>query len=507
MKRALSIKYWLLIANAFLILVPLFGFQFLRLWDRHLVRVTEERLIAESALVAEAWLQELRRETGVASPPPAPGERGAIEPVLVGRYEILPAATVGSRVVTPRDSPEWRTAARVASLLHGVRSRGATEMVVLDDRGCAVATVFGPVGSCFDHLPEVQEALAGHYTARARERALPQSFTPSDLGRTGSVRVSTALPVFLGAGLVGVVHATQRAGGPLEAVLEHRWTVFFAAAICVSLMLAVTWFLTWAISRPVRAVTSAAQAVARGEPLQAIPTPRLAPSELGVLGAAVNRMTELLTDRAEYIANFATAVSHELKSPITSIRGAVELLADGGGEMSAAQRHRFLTNIDSATKRMERLVNRLLELARIQSAPEYAEEIDIPGLFRELQHAYGSRVRVDLAAAPAHILMNPDHLDAAVRNLIENALRHGGDAPVEVAVRGAAGRLVVTVRDHGPGISEGNRTRIFERFFTTERDTGGTGLGLAIVQAVAETRGGSVEFDTGDEGSTFRLTV
>ena len=78
---------------------------------------------------------------------------------------------------------------------------------------------------------------------------------------------------------------------------------------------------------------------------------------------------------------------------------------------------------------------------------------------------------------------------------------------MDVAVASAEGRLTVSVRDHGAGISDSNRPRIVERLFTTERDHGGTGLGLAIVQAVAETRGGKVEFDTGPTGSTFRLTV
>lgn len=506
MKRALSIKYWLLIANAFLLLVPLFGFQFLRLWDRHLVRITEERLIAESALVAEVWLQELRRERGVEPDGDTPSP-GPVEPVLVGRYEVLPAVQFGGRRIVPDDSPEWRSAERVATLLHGVRSRGATEMAVLDEDGCAVATVYGPVGVCFDDLPEVREALQGHYTARARERAALQSLSPSDIGRTGAVRVSTALPVYFGDRLIGVVHATQRASGPLEAVLDHRWTVIVAVAICVFLMLAVTWFLTRAISRPVRAVTSAAQAVARGEPPQPIPTPRLAPSELGVLGGSVNRMTELLTDRADYIANFAATVSHELKSPITSIRGAVELLEEQGPDMSETQRQRFYANIDAAIRRMDRLVVRLLELARIQSAPEHAESLDVRAFFLEIGHAYAPRLRLDLDAAPERIVMNPDHLGAAVRNLIENAMRHSGDRPVEVRAEAHGDRLRIRVTDHGAGISEGNRARIFERFFTTERDRGGTGLGLAIVQAVAEVRGGSVCFTTGPDGSTFELTV
>jgi len=506
MKHALSIKYWLLIANAFLILIPLFGFQFLRLWDRHLVRVTEEGLIAESVLVAEVWAQELQRESGTPVGPRPAGLPDDVAPVLVGRYRVLPAAAEPRPAVIDRSGPEARAAQRVATLLHGVSSRGATEILFLDGTGCTLAAVYGQTDYCLVGREEVQAALAGRYAATARARSLPQSLSPSDIGRTGAVRISSALPVYRNGAMFGVVHATRAASGPLEVVLEHRGTVIAAVAVCVLLMLAVTWFLTWAISRPVRAVTSAAQAVVHGEPPRVIPPPSLAPSELAVLGATVNRMTELLTDRAEYIANFAAAVSHELKSPITSIRGAVELLHDAPA-MEQEQRQRFLTHIDDAAARMERLVSRLLELARIQSAPEFAEDIDVTTFFRDFVRPYGTRVRLDVAAAPARIVINPDHLDAAVRNLVENALRHGGGSAVEITLSQADGKLAVVVRDHGPGISPGNEARIFDRFFTTERDSGGTGLGLAIVQAVAETRGGRVDFDTGPDGSTFRLVV
>lgn len=506
MKRALSIKYWLLIANAFLILVPLFGFQFLRLWDRHLVRVTEEGLIAESVLLAETWGRELRRELGIPDDAATASVRTSIAPLLVGRYEVLPAAPAAQPGDGVAQTPVARAADRTAALLRGVESRGATEFQFLDTRGCTLAAVYGPSGSCLANWTEVGEALAGRYAAHARSRSLPQSLSPSDIGRTGAVRVSTALPVYGDDGLVGVVHAARRASGPLEVVLEHRWTVVAAASVCVALMLAVTWFLTWAISRPVRAVTSAAQAVVHGEPPREIPSPRLAPAELDVLAATVNRMTELLTDRAEYIANFAAAVSHELKSPITSIRGGVELLQETEA-MPESQRRRFLANIDAAAKRMELLVSRLLELARIQSAPELAEEIDVAAFAREFARAYGERVRLDVRAAPATIVMPRDHLDAALRNLVENALRYGGERPVELVLDGSAGRLVICVCDHGSGISAGNQGRVFDRFFTTERDRGGTGLGLAIVQAVAETRGGKVDFETGPAGTTFRLEL
>ena len=94
-----------------------------------------------------------------------------------------------------------------------------------------------------------------------------------------------------------------------------------------------------------------------------------------------------------------------------------------------------------------------------------------------------------------------------MRNLFDNAVRHGAGEPVDLTVRSAGDKMAVSVRDRGPGISDGNRARIFNRFFTTERDNGGTGLGLAIVRAVAETRGGDVTFETAADGTTFTLTV
>jgi signal transduction histidine kinase len=104
-------------------------------------------------------------------------------------------------------------------------------------------------------------------------------------------------------------------------------------------------------------------------------------------------------------------------------------------------------------------------------------------------------------------MIHREHLESAVRNLLDNAVRHGAGQPVEVTVTSEGNYAVIRVRDQGPGISEGNQKKIFERFFTTERDHGGTGLGLSIVQAVAATRGGSVQFDSGPGGTTFVLTL
>jgi two-component system sensor histidine kinase ChvG len=175
--------------------------------------------------------------------------------------------------------------------------------------------------------------------------------------------------------------------------------------------------------------------------------------------------------------------------------------------MTEEERARFLDNITSDVHRMERLVTRLLQLARIQSAPGEAEEVAVKPFFEKLAARYPAPVRFDVSAAPPSIVIHQDHFESAIRNLVDNAVRHGEGKPVDVIATSDDGRLVVKVIDHGPGISDGNRDRIFRRFFTTERDRGGTGLGLSIVEAVARTRGGSVTFDTSTSGTTFALKL
>jgi two-component system sensor histidine kinase ChvG len=286
-----------------------------------------------------------------------------------------------------------------------------------------------------------------------------------------------------------------------------RRTILLGLVGCLLIMVTVTLFLSWAISRPVWAITAAADAVARGEPRGPFQTTGVIPGEIQMLSAALERMTTQLDQRARYVAEFANNVSHELKTPLSAIRGAVELMHDEWEHMDEAQRRRFLTNIAADVDRTQRLVQRLLQLARIEHSADEVDRIPVQPFLQQLVERYDGRVALHCKDAPEHIAMNADHLETAVVNLLDNAVRHGGGRPVEVVATAASNRLCLQICDSGSGISDGNRARVFERFFTTERDRGGTGLGLAIVKAIAESRGGSVGFESGSGGTTFTLVV
>lgn len=500
MRRAPSIRYLLLIANAFIVLLPIGAVVFLRLWDTHLVRVTEEQLISRSILFATAW-RRLQAPAGASPAVPA-----GMEPVLAEGYDLLPAAEPGVPESFDEAELELGRDPLMSALIGEEHRLNATQARILDSRGCVVASSAGDIGSCFSSAPEVRRALGGAYAAAAR-RYRSHVDEPTDGTPHGSVRVYTATPVLADGEVIGIVYLARTSSSPLEAVWTLRSTLALALALCVLLMAAVTLFLSRAISRPVLGITSAAEAVARGEAPSGFDVSGLVPAEVEALSVALRRMTGQLTERARYIRDFTANVSHELKTPLAGMRGAVELLREQWGEMSETERHRFLANIDADVGRTERLVNRLLELARIQSATEAPERVELKPFFEHLAARYDGRVILDLSASPETIEINPDHLEAAIHNLVDNAVRHGGEKAVNVSVRRQGSKLLVRVRDHGKGISERNRGRVFDRFFTTDRDRGGTGLGLAIVRAVAETRGGSVTFETGERGTTFTLIV
>jgi signal transduction histidine kinase len=508
---------WLLAGVSIIVFVaPILGVLVLQVFQTHLVRQTEMSLIAQSVLIGEAWrdrwLEEIGKEPDQASdvrPPDALDDRySPIDPQLELGAEVFPPLDDPTSYAQDREGPKWRAGERIMPSLRRSKLFNLSSARVLDEKGCVVAATGTWLGACLGHLPEVQKALSGTYASTARRRVSDSPAPPVEsISRGGDTRVFTATPVFSSGEVVAVVWMSRTSMAPYKVAWIYRLPLLLGLVTSFLLASLLSLFMARAISRPLRRITRAAETVSRGGPAGGLEPGGFAPAEVHVLGEALSTMTAQLSERAEYIAEFAANVSHELKSPITAIRGAAELLREEMDQMPAAQRERFLANIESDASRMERLVNRLLELARIQSSPEEAGPIRLAGFLENIAVTYGDRVMLDASGAPETIEMNPDHLESAVRNLLDNALGHGNGKPVDLVVRSDGGRAAISVTDRGPGVSEKNRALIFDRFFTTERDRGGTGLGLAIVKAVAETRGGDVTLETGPGGSTFTLTV
>jgi len=317
------------------------------------------------------------------------------------------------------------------------------------------------------------------------------------------------------------LYATKRSGGDLVVLLRTAssvraesqpfWIAFAAAGILGCILAAgVAAVLARNISRPVQRVARASRRLADGDDPE--PLPLGGSRELNGLAQSFNTMATQLARARSAERSFLLSVSHELKTPLTTIRGYSEALDEGVLAPDCAGKV-----IRTEAARLERLIMDLINLARLDQRrfDIFPERVDLAEIERESALRHGAAAR-DLGVclhfqesdAPAPALADHDRLLQAVSNLLENALRctpPGGS----VTLAAAAGEL--TVKDTGPGIAPDEVHRAFERFFLYRRYNGhrpvGTGLGLAIVRELALAMGGDVAVASSATGTEFTLRL
>lgn len=210
------------------------------------------------------------------------------------------------------------------------------------------------------------------------------------------------------------------------------------------------------------------------------------------------------------------AVSHDLRSPLTAIRTASEGLDNPSVRLDPREREELFETIRIEVQRLERLVENLLDLSRLEAGParRTPELWTVDALLASALEQLGpeaDRVETDIATDVGLVRVDGPQLHRVLVNLLENALKFSSPTdPVEVAVREADGRITVRVRDRGPGIPEADRERIFDAFERGSSTGPGSGLGLAIARGFAEANGGRVWVEPGQEstgGSTFVLEL
>ena len=301
-----------------------------------------------------------------------------------------------------------------------------------------------------------------------------------------------------------------RTASSVRAESRPFWVALAAAGgIGCLLAAAVAAMLARSIARPVLRVARASRRLAEGCQPEALPLS--GPSELRGLAESFNTMAGQLTRAREAERSFLLSVSHELKTPLTAIRGYSEALDEG-----VLTPERAVKVIRTEAARLERLIADILNLARLdqQRFDIHPDTVDLAEIAREsaTRHAARARdlgVRIELQEgerAPARA--DPDRLLQAVSNLVENALRC---TPPGGTVTLAAAGSQLTVRDTGPGISPEEIPHAFDRFFLYRRYNGdrpvGTGLGLAIVRELAQAMGGEARVAASSTGTEFTISL
>ncbi|HXU44092.1 MAG TPA: two-component system sensor histidine kinase CreC [Thermoanaerobaculia bacterium] len=370
----------------------------------------------------------------------------------------------------------------------------ATGRVILDTRRP------GAVGEDYSQFHDVSLTLAGRYGARASRR---------DPGDPFSTVLHIAAPIHRDGRIAGVLTLAEPTVS-IEAFLQLARPAFvrgglLTLAIVALLSLAVSYGLT----RPIRRLARYAESIHQGKHP---PFPRLGKSEIAELGLALQRMQETLEGR-RYAEDYVTTLTHELKSPLSAIRGAAELLQDE--DMPRPERARFVANVRTEAERIARIVERMLDLARLENRRERPEmeAVDLSALLRTVAESHEPllarrNVRMEISAPDGLTLTgNPFLLHQALENLVQNAIEWSPPGGA-VAVTATAGpeRVAIAVTDDGPGIPDYALDRIFDRFYSLARpDTGrkSTGLGLNFVREVARAHGGKIRVTNRPEGGAI----
>ncbi|WP_287240157.1 ATP-binding protein [Mesorhizobium sp.] len=493
--------------------LPLVGLFFFRLYENQLIRQTEAELIAQGAALAAIHAQEVRdagipaEKLGAAVPADSDNPDSPYRPIepsldlasdrVLARRPAATAATV--------DPAFTAIGARLSGILAETQKTTLAGFRLLDPKGVVIAGR-EEIGLSLGAVGEVRAALAGRYASALRQRISDEP-PPSlySVSRGTRVRVFVAMPVAVDGKVAGVVYLSRTPNNIVKHLYGERRKVVLAAIAILGGTLLIGLIFLRTVSRPIYALMERTKRIAAGDRAAIRPLDHHGTREMAELSDAFLEMAEKLHARSDSIQTFATHVSHELKSPLTAIQGAAELLRDSGSAMDEAERRRFSDNIVTDAGRLNLLVRRLLDLARAENLAPSGESTSLSAALALLPTGDRLALRVE-AGGETGLRISAENAAIVLANLIDNSARHGATL-VSITAASAGGKATIQVSDDGGGISPSNRGRIFEPFFTTRRDCGGTGMGLGIVLALLKAHDGTIRLVDSERGARFEIIL
>jgi two-component system, OmpR family, sensor histidine kinase CreC len=383
------------------------------------------------------------------------------------------------------------------------KTRIELRMTVVDAQGRVVFDSLGrSVGEDHSRWRDVKLALEGQYGART---------TPDLVNDATTAVMYVAAPLKHDGAIVGAVSVgkpAQSFGQFVEAARRKTIVIGLTSVAAVALLAVI---LSLWLVRPFGLIADYVRYVRAQRSLS---LPRLTRRALHTLGAAYGEMRDALVGR-NYVADYVQTLTHELKSPLSAIRGAAELLHER--EMPAEDRARFVANIERETARIQELVDRMMELAALESRRtlEHTAPVALRSLLEERvasANASGAPREISVTLdAPQDATVEGDALllQRAVGNLLDNALDFSSDGGrIEVRLMTHAKQAEIRVRDRGPGIPDYADERVFEKFYSLARpgtQRKSTGLGLPFVREIATLHHGRITLRNAEGGGALAL--
>ena len=487
-------------------ILPLAGIQILRLYESALIRQTESELLAQGAFVTAVYRHSLQTLTEEQAEPAHHHPR--VDKVQTTHRELDLATTEihpPFTIVETNESPDTIASAvglALEPILAEASNTTLAEIYVSDHHGRIVAATENAHGKSIATTDSVNAVFSGIPISQLRRISTAGGSGIIGFERGSNLAVLVALPIFENSTVTGAVVLTSRSTSIFTALYAKRYLLLEAAGVILAVVVLISIFASRTVVNPIQRLAKEADLVARGEQQTFDDNHVYRTLEVDQLAKRLKEMADALQLRSQYIRDFARHVSHEFKTPITAIKGAVEVLEDHAADMTTEERNKFMDNVRSDLARLERLTNGLLELAAAEMSRATDESCVLVDVKRECHPASMN------GAMHTPIAITVESLGAILSHLIENAEQHGAKS-IEVNSEVVGKQLQINVMDDGDGIPESNKHLVFDPFFTTHRDRGGTGLGLSIARALARNSDGDLNYvdDAARQGTTFRIAI
>jgi signal transduction histidine kinase len=307
-----------------------------------------------------------------------------------------------------------------------------------------------------------------------------------------------------------------------EPIRTIRWIIYTGMFISIGLVILVSVLFSRSISKPIIQLESAAKDIAEGNVDRTLQLDRK--DEFGTLAKSLNQMAERLRSDNEALKalydkqrQFFADITHEIRNPLHTISGALEMLQLKN--LKPDQRQRYLETAARQTERINRLFKDLMTLQRYDSDSYFIEKkpFDLQLTLEDIEEMFRTQAAekdLDLIVDKKSVTVfaDPNKIEQVLENLVSNAIKYTNEGHVKVSLTESETDLTIKVEDTGIGISDDHLTRLFDRFYRTDkarsRDKGGTGLGLSVVKSILTAHGSTIQIEsTPGEGSMFWFSI
>lgn len=307
-----------------------------------------------------------------------------------------------------------------------------------------------------------------------------------------------------------------------EPIKTIRWIIYTGMFISMGLVILVSVLFSRSISRPIVQLESAARDIAGGNVNRTLQLDRK--DEFGTLAKSLNQMAERLRADNEALKNlydrqrqFFADITHEIRNPLHTISGSLEMLQLKN--LSEEKKERYLETAARQTERINRLFKDLMTLQRYDSDSYFIEKkpFDIQLILKDIEELFKNRaaekgLTLNIDKKNAAVFADPNKIEQVLENLVSNAIKYTNEGEINVSTEESKDHLKIEVSDTGIGISESHLSRLFDRFYRTDkarsRDKGGTGLGLSVVKSILTAHGATIHVSSEPgEGSRFWFSI